>query len=814
MKTKSLFLLVICMCATSVFANTLTDVRIYINPGHGGHDSDDRNITIYPYSQGDVNGFWESNSNLDKGLMLNTLLKDSGAATKMSRTTNTTADDRALSAIVAEANAFNADFMLAIHTNAGVNNYVLQLYSGWDENDTQTYSDVITQANCDASRAISTTIAQNLYANAVTCWGASYTVRGDKTFARTAMGWSNGYGVLRGLTVPGVISEGAMHDYIPETYRLMNMEYKYMEAWNFYKTFINHFTSTQVSHGVVAGSVRDSRNKILFPEFYKIKNSRDELKPLCGAKVFLVNDNAVKDTVATYTTDDLYNGFFLFKKVVPGNYILVARANDYYEYSENITVTQDKITFFNFPMAMVRNTPPEVISYSPHPSSLTDSVECAQDIVLNFNWDMDETTTREAFSITPTVEGTLKFEDSQRTLRFIPAIPFEKATHYTVCLAKTASHPDFSQPNHTMVNDFVLEFVTKNRNQLSLVTNYPQANSEDIQLKPAFFLLFDAKLTTSGIASHFIIKDESGNSITPNSRNMTNNSVPEPYGSTYFELPTLLSANTNYTLVIDATLKDQGNIPTMSAIEIPFRTGTGEDINHPVVMTMDELVFSYNEDKSRGVKAASVLLGTTKYVSGKSNQLKYSFSGDEGESFFTPKDLSIIATNKYIVGLYVFGDFSNNELYAEFSVAGDVKYAKISTLNFAGWKYQEISLANVLPADIDYQFTGLKIVKKDGILSTSGDLFVDNLMFYLNQTDVKNVELKNIAVYPNPAKDVIYVDWNENNIQNLAIYTLSGVKVTSVKASSINVATLPEGIYMLKIEGVEKTQVIPVAVVK
>ena len=54
---------------------------------------------------------------------------------------------------------------------------------------------------------------------------------------------------------------------------------------------------------------------------------------------------------------------------------------------------------------------------------------------------------------------------------------------------------------------------------------------------------------------------------------MTNNSVPEPYGSTYFELPTKLAANTNYKLIIDATLKDQGNIPTMVNIEVPFKTG-------------------------------------------------------------------------------------------------------------------------------------------------------------------------------------------------------------------------------------------------
>ena len=40
-----------------------SEVHVYVNPGHGGHDSDDRNVTIAPYAQGDPEGFWESNSN-------------------------------------------------------------------------------------------------------------------------------------------------------------------------------------------------------------------------------------------------------------------------------------------------------------------------------------------------------------------------------------------------------------------------------------------------------------------------------------------------------------------------------------------------------------------------------------------------------------------------------------------------------------------------------------------------------------------------------------------------------------------------------
>ena len=125
----------------STNAQNLTGVKILVNPGHGGYDSDDRNVVIAPYTSGDQNGFWESKSNLDKGFYLRTMLQNAGATVLMSRTTNTTSDDLALSKIVAMANEAGVDFMLSIHSNAGsgVANYVLQIHYGADVTDTNVY---------------------------------------------------------------------------------------------------------------------------------------------------------------------------------------------------------------------------------------------------------------------------------------------------------------------------------------------------------------------------------------------------------------------------------------------------------------------------------------------------------------------------------------------------------------------------------------------------------------------------------------------------------------------------------------------------
>lgn len=128
---KRLFLIIIAMLAIAAGteARKVSDLKIYINPGHGGYTSNDRPIRIHPYAQNDSNGYWESKSNLYKGLHLYHILDSMGATVYMSRTKNTEDDDRSLSGICDEANRLGVDLMLSIHSNAGESvNYPLMLY--------------------------------------------------------------------------------------------------------------------------------------------------------------------------------------------------------------------------------------------------------------------------------------------------------------------------------------------------------------------------------------------------------------------------------------------------------------------------------------------------------------------------------------------------------------------------------------------------------------------------------------------------------------------------------------------------------------
>jgi len=792
MKTNHiLILLILSFFSATLFAQDMTGVKIFINPGHGGWDSDDRGIPtpLYPNVGPNV-GFWESQSNLDKGLMLRDLLLNLGCDVQMSRTQNRTQDDLPLTTIVEMANEFNADFMLSNHSNAGggTANYVLELYAGKDLTDPYTYPTPTPKS--DEGRAISTVIANNLYENQLTYWTASYRVTGDKTFGRTAMGWSDGYGVLRGLTVPGAISEGEMHDYIPETYRLMNMDYKWLEAWHFLKSFCTYFKQAEIPTGNIAGWVKDSHNLILDGTYTKY--STDVLLPLDGATV------TVLETGETYTVDNQRNGVYVFKNLAPGVYNIKAEADGYYAQTQEVTVTKNQMAYYNFQLNKIRNTPPEVVDYSPKVAA-GEEVECSTDIVLDFNWDMDEESVRNAFSITPNVDGDITFENSQYRMRFRPKIPLEASTLYTVKLDKSAKHPD----NISMTDDFVFQFMTKDRNRLALLQAYPADGDKGVYSKtPVFWLIFDKTLNTTNLRDEIKVLDETGTEIAKATRSVVNNNVPSPYGAFYFQLGSPLEDNKQYKVVVGGEVKDDVGVKLVDSIEINFTASPVAVTGKNVIEDFDTAgKYAYDDGQSSNVTGASVTSSTSTYLFGSAScQLKGTFTAEDAQVTYKAVTPATVVTNQNVVGLHVYGDFSGNELQLQFTCGTEVRNIKLCDLDFAGWEFVEASLSSLLD-DEDYILTGINVVHKDGILGGTLNIYLDNMLLYdalLNS--LPKITAGQIEVYPNPASEKIFVKTLSNEVPELRLYSLNGTLLKKVKGNEITVKELNTGTYLLKIQ--------------
>lgn len=321
---------------TGANAADFTGVKIYINPGHGGYNgANDRNLVTINYELGDTLGFWESYSNLRKGLALRDMLQASNATVYMSRILNREEDDRPLSEIAEEANANNVDAFLSIHSNAlGSNtgtNYLLMLYHGYDNEPTVVQS-----------LPMATAAWPRLISNQLTVW-THYTtttnIRGDFSF----YGNTSGLGVLRPLTVPGFLSEGSFHDYQPETHRLLNDDYRKLEATGFYRYFCDYFGAQHSAKGIIAGFVKGKDETINHPRFSYKAGTHDRWLPLNGAGVKLMN--AAGDSLAFYRVDTLYNGIFAFHNLNPGTYKLRLTAKDHTTKDTTVTVTPAVTTY-------------------------------------------------------------------------------------------------------------------------------------------------------------------------------------------------------------------------------------------------------------------------------------------------------------------------------------------------------------------------------------------------------------------------------------------------------------------------------------
>ena len=330
-------------------------IKIYLNAGHGGYDSNDRSCWTIPVPETWTNpeGYWESKSNLVKALALEEMLKKAGATVIMSRHTNKSGirdlsyypgateaekeelrngDDRDLSAIAEEANANDVDHFLSIHSNAlnGQTNYLLMLYHGYNDQPTVPQSDLM---------AASSGKLQIL--NELTVWTSPKPLlRGDFTFYGDDMG----LGVLRPLTVPGFLSEGSFHDYAPETHRLMNEDYCRLEALRMYQHFHKWFNVPLPQTATISGWVKSSNELVDVlgeKKFVYVKNSDDQWLPLNGAKVELYKGDI---KVAEKITDDWYNGVFAFYDLEPGTYKLVVSLDNRYDVvTEEVTVAAEEI---------------------------------------------------------------------------------------------------------------------------------------------------------------------------------------------------------------------------------------------------------------------------------------------------------------------------------------------------------------------------------------------------------------------------------------------------------------------------------------
>ena len=773
--------------------------HVYINPGHGGYDSDDRNMVIYPFHQGDSAGSWESKSNLRKGLALREILQKKGYKTTISRVNNTTADDLALSTIVALCNQSGADVFYSIHSNAtgttSVVNFPMVFYRGY------TGSPQIPNAD-----VLAADLEPYLYASQTTVWTNNYQMWGDWSF-RPEWG-TQGYGVLRGNYAVANLSEGSFHDYIPEAYRLLGLQYCWMEGWNISLGADKYFGRLdRFGQGVITGNVRDDRIKRLQenPQPFII-HGEDILMPIHSATVRLLDQSG--NEVQSTQTDTLRNGIYTFKYVNPGTYTIEVTEPSHFPQSATVTVNANEPTYQNFYLKRVRDTPPVVVDYSPVWAEGDPAVKCSAPIVLSFNWDMDSVTTCDAFTLDPPVEGNFRWEDSYYRLIFTPKDAFDVNTLYTLTLKNTAEHGGGTP----MEEDFTMSFYTQKRNHLEELAVFPYEGAQVHYKTPTVELRVDSMLDTYSLFQKLRVLDSDGTELAWNKRAIKYNKNGDDYGFIRIPLTKDIEPGKDYHLILDVDIADTAGIHLPAARDIVFH-GVDAGAAKPGMT----LVESFDQNDYCLGWGSDMMVGSLNwsYKDGlfdKAFCLDYDYGGGsyifldynpdwglEKESWERPFHRG----DK--VGIHLWGDMSYSKVFLRFYFSDAPHWIELPLckMDFHGWRYVTLNLNNLAP-DVDYYLQRIIFYRSDNNMGKTGTFKLDQLIRGLS-SGIEETRLANMKV--NVAGDYIVVSadiW----VQGVELLDINGRIIKAAGGNCLNVSDVTPGIYLVRvhINGTSGTQ--------
>ena len=465
-----------------LLAQNFAGIRIYINPGHGGNDpANDRYIPL--------TGFWESEGNLTKGLYLRSLLENAGAVVFISRTQNRDVDDLPLSQISADANANNVDYFHSIHSN-GLNgnasvNYPLMLFRGYDD------EPVFPEAKAMGEIMWNKLNAPN---GQWTYWPYSWVNnRGDWSFY-PQWGDKVGLGVLRGLTMPGTLSEGSFHDYLPNSWRLMNMDYRQHEAVEIFRAFTEFYDLDPMPTGILAGIVRDNTKEVTYSYSYNSGLPNDKKLAINNTRVTLLPGGKI------YTGDFENNGFYLFDSLAPGDYQVVVEAGAYKTDTAYATVTANQTAFANLFPVEDPDRAPEI--YTTDPADQAQRVVTHMPVTIRFSQPMDPLPTGQAFTLTPPADGALSWQDDDQTLTFTPADTFSVSTTYQVRIDTGA----VSRNGINLAEPFLFTFTTDTDHVRPKIISYsPAADIDSVIIDAVIIIRFDTEMRPAETQAAFTI---------------------------------------------------------------------------------------------------------------------------------------------------------------------------------------------------------------------------------------------------------------------------------------------------------------------
>lgn len=244
-------------------------------------------------------------------------------------------------------------------------------------------------------------------------------------------------------------------------------------------------------------------------------------------------------------------------------------------------------------------------------------------------------------------------------------------------------------------------------------------------------------------------------------------------------------------------LNDVNNNPIDSAQNAaPFIYDIDKDGKKDLIIgTMSGKLYYYRNTGSTNQLKLSYVTNYLGHVKVDSVNLFSAFSTPFiGRIDNTPDDYLLVGSNSGTI--YRYTGFQNGNISAPFQRM-DSAYSNINFSLGAYSGYRSVPAVADIDGDGKFEMViggisgGIKIYKQDLII---------------NSIDGTNSIENQISVYPNPAKNTVFVNWNksfvENNSVDISIYSIVGKKVLTVHESGfpyykeLSVRNIPAGTYL------------------
>jgi hypothetical protein len=398
--------------------------------------------------------------------------------------------------------------------------------------------------------------------------------------------------------------------------------------------------------------------------------------------------------------------------------------------------------------------------------------------------------TEKAFTISPSLSGSFKWEDNFKKVTFTPAKSLVPGTKYSISITRTAKTIfGISLPQQK-----TFSFTT--RSKLILVSTYPVNNATDISTSVLIGVKFDKGIDAFTLGGKVSLTDSDGNPVL-----VTANQSKYPLGIIDFESKVPLNNNSVYRITLRAGIGDVEYVTFPQEAIIEFKTEKNYAFTGNILEGFElsnvwqSPLLSSNTTGIINSQTSFEIYSLRKKSGDNCGKLEYGFSGNNGlVELALLNPISLGESSPAGFGLWVFGDNSKNILEYRFSrsSSNDVK-VKIDTLNWTGWKLKKIWL-NEIPGTGTIQFKSINVVQS-GAGSLIGKLFFDECVSNII-TGVKEINT-NIPTefsleqnYPNPFNPTTTIRFSIPNVETGHAPSLQRVSLKVYDMLGREVATL------------------------